>query len=84
MGEPGPCHKPALLFLPSLISASPPFSHSQLFEPALWNSGKILEAERSLFPKKKKWGDGHTERLLCPGVPQGPAQFHRLLIGCLA
>ena len=29
----------------SLISASPPLPNYQLFEPALWNSGKVLEAE---------------------------------------
>ena len=32
-----------------------------------------MEAEISLFPLMKKRGD--TERLLCPGASQGPAQF---------
>ena len=34
--------------LPSLIK--------QLFEPAHWNSGKVLEAEWSLVPVFKQWG----------------------------
>ena len=32
-----------------------------------------MEAERSLFPVIKEMGD--TGRLLCPGAPQGPAQY---------
>ena len=32
-----------------------------------------MEAEGGLFPKNKKWGN--TERLLCPGAPQGSARF---------
>ena len=45
--EPGPCPKAALLSLdcPSLVSASPPFLDEQLFEPTLWNSGKLVKAE---------------------------------------
>ena len=45
--EPGPFLKAELLFLdfPSLVSASPSFPDYQLFEPALWNSGKFKEAE---------------------------------------
>ena len=45
--EPGLCPKAALLFLDfsSLVSASPPFPDEQLFELALWNSGKVKEAE---------------------------------------
>ena len=44
--EPGPCPKPALLCpdCSSLVSASPPFPDQQLFESALWNSGKVMEA----------------------------------------
>lgn len=34
--------------------------------------GELLQAGRP--KKKKKIGD--SERLLCPGAPQGPAQFH--------
>ena len=45
--EPGPCPKAALLFFGgfSLVSVSPPFPGQQLFEPALWNLGKVMEAE---------------------------------------
>ena len=45
--EPGPCPKSALLFLDrsSLVSAFPPFPDYQLFELALWNSGKVMEVE---------------------------------------
>ena len=45
-GEPGSCLKAALLFLgcSSLVSASPPFPDWQLFESALWGSGKVMEA----------------------------------------
>ena len=51
--EPGPCPKAALLSLGgfSLFSTSPPFPDQQLFEPALWNSGKV-----------KKWG---TQKGFC-------------------
>ena len=39
--------KAALWFLDcsSLVSAAPPFPDQQLLEPALWNSGKVMEAE---------------------------------------
>ena len=45
--EPGPCPMAALLFLDcsSFVSAFPPFPDKQLFEFALWNSGKVKEAE---------------------------------------
>ena len=45
--EPGPCLKAVVLFLDCsfLISASSTFPDKQLFEPALWNSGKVMEAE---------------------------------------
>ena len=39
----------------SLVSAFPPFPDKQLFESALLNSGKVKEAERSLFPTNKKF-----------------------------
>ena len=44
--EPGPCPKAAVLFLDcsSLVSSTPPFPDEQLFEPALWTSGKVTEA----------------------------------------
>ena len=70
-GEPGPCPKAALLFLEysSLICAFPPFPDEQLFESALWSSGKVKEAERSLFPTNKKQG---TQRGLVPSrAPPG-------------
>ena len=41
----------------SLLSSSPPpFRNSHVFEPTPWNSGKVSEAEWSLFPVIKKWG----------------------------
>ena len=36
-------------------------------------SGKVMEAKWRLFPVIKEMGD--TEKL-CPGAPQGPAQYH--------
>ena len=72
--EPGPCPQGCttvsglLLFflhsLPSLMSN---------FESALWESGKVKEVERSLFPTNKKEGPGHRKDL-CPGGP------HRVLL----
>ena len=60
---PGPRPKAALLSLgcSSLVFASPPFPDQQLFELALWNSGKVMEAKAYLFPTHKKW----------PGVGEG-------------
>lgn len=45
--EMGPSPVAALLFpdCSFLVSASPPFADEQLFEPVLWNTGKITEAE---------------------------------------
>ena len=44
--EPGPRTIAALLFLHwSFVSAFPPFPDKQLFDSALWNSGKVKEAE---------------------------------------
>ena len=45
--EPGPCPVAALLFLDcsSFVFAFSPFPDKQLFESALWDSGKVKEAE---------------------------------------
>ena len=65
--ELGSSPKTALLSLDysSLVYASPPFPDQQLFEPALWNSGKVMEAEA--YSLKTKSG-GH--RKSC--VPRSP------------
>ena len=67
-GEPGPCPKAALLFLDcsSLVSASPPFPDQQLFEPALWNSGEVMEAE--VYSLQTRNG-GHRKT----SIPRSPA-----------
>ena len=72
--EPGSCPKAALLFLDcsSLFSVSPPFPDQQLFESALWKSGKVMEAETYSLQTR----NGNTERLPDPGAPQGLARFH--------
>ena len=54
----------------SLVSASLPFPDEQLLEPALWNSGKTMEAERGLFPREM---GGHKD--FCDQEP------HRALLG---
>ena len=54
------------LWLVLPVCAFPPFPDKQLFEPALWNSGKIMEAEWSLFPVIKKWG---TQKGFCAQEP---------------
>ena len=61
--------KAALLFrdCSSLVSAFPPFPDEQLFEPALWNSGKVMEAEA--YSLKKRHG-GHRKACV-PGSPTG-------------
>ena len=52
--EPGPGLKPALLlpltarFFPGIASSA--FTNWQLLETARWNSEKVMEAERRLFP----------------------------------
>ena len=78
-GEPGPCPKAALFYLgfSSLVSAFPPFPDQQLFEPAHWNSGKVMEAERSLFPVIKEMGD--TERLSCLGAHRAQLSFNTVI-----
>jgi hypothetical protein len=35
------------------VSASPPLLDKQLFESASWNSEKVKEAKRSLYPINK-------------------------------
>lgn len=57
--EPGPCPKASVFFIDwsFLVSASPPFPDQQLFEPALWNSGKVMEAE-TYFLKPRNRGLG--------------------------
>ena len=79
----GLCPKAALfivfwLFLPcfcmpSLLSASSPFPSQQLFEPAPGTQGR---SRRQPISCSHEMGD--TERLLCPGAPEGPAQFQPL------
>ena len=72
-GEPGPYPKAALLSLDgsSLVSASPPFPDDQLFGPALWNSGKVTEAD--VYSSKIRNG-GHRKPCV-PRSPEGPAGF---------
>ena len=68
--------KAALLFLDcsSFVSAFPPFLDEQLIESALWNSGKVKEAEWSLFPANKKEGRWWTQKGFVSrrSVPQDP------------
>ena len=73
--ELGSCPKATLLFLKCFsFEAFPPFPDKQLFEYALWRSGKVKEAEWNLFPTNKKWGEG--KGMWVPRAPQGPARFH--------
>ena len=70
----GPCPKAEhWLFLDSssLVFASPSFPDQQLFEPALWNSGKVIEAE--VYSLKTR--HGRTERLVCPGAHRARLSF---------
>lgn len=53
----------------SLLSALPPPLISN-FESALWNAGKIKEAE-TLFPKIRNGGQGTA--LVLGRAPQGPS-----------
>ena len=57
------------LFLPGL--ASPPFPNEQLLASAQWGSGKVMEAERWLFPIIKETGD--KER---PGAQEPHRALH--------
>ena len=45
------------------VYASPPFPDQQLFESALWNSRKVIEARVCSLQIR----NGDTERLPCPG-----------------
>ena len=54
---PGRCPQAAPLCLDRSppVSASPPFPDEQLFEPAVWNSGKVMEAAAYSL-KTRTWG----------------------------
>ena len=84
--EPGLCLNAALfcLVFPSIISASPSFPGYQFesvwinlnqFESALWNSGKVKEAKRSLFPTNKIIG---TQRWFVFQSPIGTCSFQMI------
>lgn len=75
--EPGPSPKaaPWCLGCSCLVSVSPSFREWHLFEPALWNLGKLLEAEAYSLQIRNE-GMRDTEVFLCPGALRGPAQFH--------
>ena len=72
-GEPQPCSKAILLPLNyfSLVSASPPFPNQQLLELREGHGGWM----KPIFCNQET---GDTERLLCSGTSQGPAQYHSL------
>ena len=68
-GEPAPsCPKAALLYLgcSSLVSASPLFLDKQLFEPALWNSVKVMQDEAYSLQARNR---GHKKA----SMPRSPA-----------
>ena len=75
--ELGPCPKAALLCLgcSSRFSVSPSFRDWHVFEPALWNLGKFMEAEAYSL-QIRNVGMRDSEVFLCPGALQGPAQLH--------
>ena len=56
------------------LTASPPFPDQQLSEPAPWDSGKVVEAERGPSPKNKKWG---PQKGFCAQDPTGPCLVTR-------
>ena len=56
------------------VSASPLFPNEHLFEPALWNSWKVMGSWMKTISYNSAVED--TERLLCPGAPKGPARFY--------
>ena len=69
------------LLLPSLCV--PPFLDQQLLKLALWNSGKVMGAARSLLAKKQEKGD--PERLWYPAPhphPGRPTRFQYGVGGC--
>ena len=71
-----------LVHMETFASALLSFPDKQLFESALWNLGKVKEAECSLFPMNSIWG---TQKGSVPGrAPQGPAPFHVHPGTCLA
>lgn len=55
-----------------LVSAPPPFPGEQLFESALWDSGRLHEA-RFL----QTGNGGKTEKFAPGSTPQGPATYRR-------
>ena len=72
--EPRPCPQGCIV-LPqgsSLVSVSSPFSDGQLFESALWNSGKIREARVFCLHTR----NGRPGKARVPRRQQGPAWFH--------
>ena len=72
--EPGSRTKTVLSLIgsPSLISAFPTLPDKQLFEPALWNSGKLLEA--GVYSPQTRNG-GHRKHSYL-GAAESPAWFH--------
>ena len=73
--DPGHCPKAALVSsdCSSLVSVSPPFPDEQLFEPALWNSGTVMEAE----PYFLKIRNGGHRKACVSRNPIGPTHFQR-------
>ena len=71
-GEPGPFPKGAVSWLLLLCLDIPSLPSLTMFEPACWSSGKVMEAEWSLFPAKKKRG---TQKDFCALEP------HWVLLG---
>ena len=66
---PQSCAIVSWLLLPSLHIPSLPWL--VIVWTDLWSSGKVMEAEWSLFPTINQ-----GRRLLCPGAPQNYFQFH--------
>ena len=56
------------LYQPLIVSGfvSPPFPDYQLFDSKLWNSGKVKEAEQSLYATDKKWRTQNRSVLQSP------------------
>ena len=70
--EPGLCLEAVQTFVS--VFASPPFPDQRLFETKLWNSGKVKEAEHSLYPTDKNW------RTQSRSVLQSPTESRSVLI----
>ena len=66
--EPGPALR---LHCCSVASAHLPFPDQHLLEPALWSSGKVLEAEAYFL----KIRNGGTEKDLCAQEPHRSLAF---------